>query len=65
MNGLVFSLFSIIWILTLAALILFRNNVIVFEWDKDLKVYLEKIDYEGVTDEEREKTNETAKRILK
>ncbi|GEM_PF-3139440 len=41
MSGLGFSLFSIVWILTLVSMILFKNKVIVFEWEKGLKVYFE------------------------
>lgn len=45
MSGVIHSLFSIVWILTLVSMILFRNKAIVFEFDKGIKVYIEE---EGV-----------------
>lgn len=45
MAGVMHYLFSIVWILTLVSMIVFRNKAIVFERDKGFKVYIEE---EGV-----------------
>lgn len=44
MNKIAFVLFSLVWILTLTAIILLRGKALVFDKERGLKIYVEEED---------------------